>query len=60
MNETSIAKAKEWLDPFFDQETRKIVDTWLTENSDEIEESFYKDLEFGTGGMRGILGVGTN
>lgn len=55
-----IEKASEWMDPFFDEETRKTVTTLIESNSSELEESFYKDLEFGTGGMRGIMGVGTN
>ena len=53
-------KAKEWLDPFFDIATRNTVTELLTNAPEELEECFYKDLEFGTGGMRGIMGVGTN
>lgn len=56
----ALEKAEEWLDPFFDQDSRTTVKNWITENSPELEEAFYKDLEFGTGGMRGIMGVGTN
>ena len=56
----AFEKAEEWLDPFFDRESRDIVKNWMAENSPELEEAFYKDLEFGTGGMRGIMGVGTN
>lgn len=58
--DSSIKKAEEWLDPFFDQETRSVVSNWIKNNSPELEESFYKDLEFGTGGLRGIMGAGTN
>lgn len=58
--DSSKIKAEEWLDPIFDEETRSIVSEWIANNSPELEESFYKDLEFGTGGMRGIMGPGTN
>ena len=54
-------KAQEWLGPAFDAETQAEVKKML-ENDDKTEliESFYKDLEFGTGGLRGIMGVGSN
>lgn len=55
-----VEKAQEWLDPFFDEKTRATVKDWIEKDSPELEESFYKDLEFGTGGMRGIMGAGTN
>jgi phosphoglucomutase len=55
-----LAKAKAWLNPAFDEETRKIVEELLSTNSPELVESFYTDLDFGTGGLRGIMGVGTN
>ena len=55
------AKAREWLSPAFDETTKKTVQNML-ENPDknELIESFYKDLEFGTGGLRGIMGAGSN
>ena len=55
------AKAKAWLSPSFDEQTRKDVQAML-DNPDKTQliESFYKDLEFGTGGLRGIMGPGTN
>ena len=55
------AKAKLWLSSSFDEETRNAVSAML-ENEDKTEliDAFYKDLEFGTGGLRGIMGVGTN
>lgn len=55
------AKAAEWLSEVYDAETRAEVKR-LLENEDptELVDSFYKDLEFGTGGLRGIMGVGTN
>lgn len=54
------SRAENWLFPPFDQETIKEVKEMLESDPDELNESFYKDLEFGTGGMRGIMGVGTN
>lgn len=55
------ARAKQWLSPSFDEETRRQVQSML-DNDDKTDliESFYKDLEFGTGGLRGIMGAGTN
>ena len=54
-------KAEKWLTPAYDAETQAEVKRML-ENEDKTEliEAFYKDLEFGTGGLRGIMGVGTN
>lgn len=55
------SKAKQWLTPSFDEETRKEVESKLAaEDKTELIESFYKDLEFGTGGLRGIMGAGSN
>ena len=55
------AKAKLWLAPAFDEETRKSVQSMLdNEDKTDLIESFYKDLEFGTGGLRGIMGAGSN
>ena len=55
------ARAKEWLSPAFDEETRKDVQAML-DNADKTDliDAFYRDLEFGTGGLRGIMGAGTN
>lgn len=55
-----LSKAQEWLTSVFDHETIASVKNLLTSNDSQLEDSFYKDLEFGTGGMRGIMGVGTN
>ena len=52
--------AKSWLTDFFDAETRKEVQSLINNNPEELKERFYKNLEFGTGGMRGTMGVGTN
>lgn len=49
-----------WLTPSFDKETQKEIKDLMASNPKELEESFYKDLEFGTGGMRGVMGLGTN
>lgn len=55
------AKAKQWLSPSFDEETRKAVQEMLDkEDKTDLIESFYRSLEFGTGGLRGIMGAGTN
>ncbi|MDE5643784.1 MAG: phospho-sugar mutase [Muribaculaceae bacterium] len=54
-------KAKLWLRPGYDEETRKEVERMLqADDKTELIESFYRDLEFGTGGLRGIMGAGTN
>lgn len=50
----------EWLTPTFDTATQKAITEMMTTSPKELEESFYKNLEFGTGGMRGIMGVGNN
>lgn len=55
------AKAKKWLGPEYDEETRLEVKKMLDSgDKTELIESFYKDLEFGTGGLRGIMGAGSN
>lgn len=53
-------KAKLWLTNTFDADTQLEVKTLLEQNSEQLVDRFYKDLEFGTGGMRGIMGAGTN
>lgn len=53
-------RAHEWLSPLFDEKTRTLVKDLLENNQAELEESFYKELDFGTGGLRGLMGVGTN
>lgn len=50
----------EWLTPVFDAETQAGIKEMMTSSPKELEESFYKNLEFGTGGMRGVMGIGTN
>ena len=53
-------KAEQWLNGPYDEETKKQVKNLIDNDLKELTESFYKDLEFGTGGLRGIMGVGTN
>jgi phosphoglucomutase len=50
----------EWLTPTFDTTTQEAITELMTTSPKELEESFYKNLEFGTGGMRGVMGVGNN
>ena len=55
------AKAQEWLGSSFDEKTREEVKALLAkEDKADLIDAFYKDLEFGTGGLRGIMGAGTN
>ena len=55
-----LEKAKSWLSDQYDEETRKQVQNLIDNDPNELTESFYRILEFGTGGLRGIMGVGTN
>ena len=55
-----LDKVNEWLTPTFDNDTQEAIKKLMTSSVKELEESFYKNLEFGTGGMRGVMGVGTN
>ncbi len=55
-----LERAQIWLGENFDEETRRQVKEMIENNPQEVVESFYQDLEFGTGGLRGIMGVGTN
>lgn len=55
-----LNKVNVWLTPVFDDETHASIREMMTSSPKELEESFYKNLEFGTGGMRGIMGPGTN
>lgn len=58
--EAIINKANKWLSEKFDKNTQEEVKNMLNNDEQLLKESFYKDLEFGTGGMRGIMGAGTN
>ena len=55
-----LNNAKLWLSDTFDSETRKEIQQLIDTNSDDLADRFYKNMEFGTGGMRGIMGAGTN
>lgn len=55
-----LSKAQKWLDGNYDEETKKQIKYLIDNDKKELFESFYKDLEFGTGGLRGIMGVGSN
>ncbi|MFV0237796.1 MAG: phospho-sugar mutase [Flavobacteriales bacterium] len=60
MDNAILDKAKAWLSDDFDTDTQKKVQDLIDNDPKELEEVFYKNLEFGTGGMRGIMGVGIN
>ena len=55
-----VERVNSWLTPAFDKETQDYIKNLIATNPKELEEAFYKDLEFGTGGMRGVMGIGTN
>jgi phosphoglucomutase len=60
IEKTILEKAEKWLSSTYDAETRDAVSNMIEKNPDELTECFYRDLEFGTGGLRGIMGAGTN
>lgn len=61
MDEKILNRAKEWLSDSFDEDTRNKIKELIDKNDENtLTDMFYKDLEFGTGGMRGIMGPGTN
>lgn len=55
-----LGKAQSWLDGNVDAETKASIKKLMTDNPTELVDSFYQDLEFGTGGLRGLMGVGSN
>ncbi|MCI2227786.1 phospho-sugar mutase [Polaribacter sp. MSW13] len=55
-----LDKAKQWLSSTFDADTQKEIQQLINSNSSDLADRFYKNMEFGTGGMRGIMGAGTN
>ncbi|QTD37474.1 phospho-sugar mutase [Polaribacter batillariae] len=55
-----LDKAKQWLSATFDAETQAEIKQLIKSNSPDLADRFYKDMEFGTGGMRGVMGAGTN
>ncbi len=60
LDQIVLSKAQQWLDGDYDEATKQQVKCLMDNDMKELTESFYKDLEFGTGGLRGIMGVGTN
>ena len=58
--DTILLKAKEWLSDTFDTQTQDEIQQLINTKSSDLTDRFYKDLEFGTGGMRGVMGAGTN
>jgi phosphoglucomutase len=60
MDAVILAKVNNWLTGNYDQETKNEIIRLQKENPAELTDSFYQNLEFGTGGLRGIMGVGTN
>ncbi|MCX7549084.1 phospho-sugar mutase [Xanthomarina sp. F1114] len=60
MESELLERANTWLTPTFDKDTQAQIKNLITNHPEELKESFYKNLEFGTGGMRGVMGVGTN
>jgi phosphoglucomutase len=55
-----LKRANTWLNGDFDEETKKLVTEMMENNPSELTDAFYRDLEFGTGGLRGVMGAGTN
>lgn len=61
LNPEVVERIESWLDESYDPDTRSWIQNMLDqERHEELSDAFYKDLEFGTGGMRGVMGVGTN
>lgn len=60
MDKNTENKINEWLTGNYDEATKKEIEKLQKEDPKELEDAFYKDLEFGTGGLRGIMGVGSN
>lgn len=60
IDETARQNIKTWLEGNYDEETKQAIRDMMENNPEELNESFYRNLEFGTGGLRGIMGVGTN
>ncbi len=60
IDESAKLNAQSWLDGAYDEATKQAIRDMAENNPNELNESFYRTLEFGTGGLRGIMGVGTN
>ena len=59
-DEQIFVRAKKWLEGNFDEETKNLVRNLIANDAAGLTDAFYRDLEFGTGGLRGVMGVGTN
>ena len=55
-----LERVNKWLTPFFDQNAQETIKAMIANDPEGLEDSFYKNLDFGTGGMRGVMGVGDN
>jgi phosphomannomutase len=55
-----LERVNKWLTPFFDQDSQETIKAMIANDPEGLEDSFYKNLDFGTGGMRGVMGVGDN
>src|SRR4051812_41362999 len=60
MDKNIQEKIDKWLNGNYDDNTKNGIKEMQRENPDELADAFYKNLEFGTGGLRGIMGIGTN
>ena len=61
LDSKTISNIQEWLDGTYDSATKEQIIKWIEQKKiEELTDCFYKDLEFGTGGLRGIMGVGSN
>jgi len=60
LDATTLANVQAWLEGAYDEATKQAIRDMQENNPEELNESFYRNLEFGTGGLRGIMGVGTN
>lgn len=60
MDQKTEMNIREWLDGNYDEETKNAIKQMQSADQGELEDAFYQDLEFGTGGLRGIMGIGTN
>ena len=60
IDQNILNRAKAWLEGNYDAETKKKVQELIDNDPKELVDAFYTNLEFGTGGLRGIMGVGTN
>jgi phosphoglucomutase len=60
MDAAILAEVDSWINGNYDTETKEAIKKLQSTNPGELEDAFYRNLEFGTGGLRGIMGVGTN